>query len=445
MRIALLDPVGDAGIGGYTHELAEALSRAGAIVDVFSVVRPFAERLPRSYTLIPLFGGPTLDQEAIARLHGASALATTPGEPVPPPTANALDDYFDVLERRRWDAMPLERAPPPATPNVGAASAPPSPLPCSSDALTAHLCAVGYDTVWTQWPALGSYDEGLRERCTAQGAHVVHTVHNVLPHERTSDDVARHRRVYLASELLVVHSEQAAVALAAMFPEVAERIVESRHGTYTLYPRLPAARDRVRARLGVADDVVLALVFGGVRPYKNVEEMLEALRDDRCRNVVAAVAGWEWGYDDLVRGDRLGRTRRLVDRLGVADRVRLLPGPFGVAQTAALFEASDVVPLPYLESSGSGVLCLGLTFQRHLLCTRTGGMDEYLADYAAHTVLDSGGVEDIATGLAAAEREITAPGRVAPETPVALHWDALVVGLLSRFAATRLATTSGGC
>ena len=33
-RIALFDPLGDAGIGGYTHELATALHRAGSFVHV---------------------------------------------------------------------------------------------------------------------------------------------------------------------------------------------------------------------------------------------------------------------------------------------------------------------------------------------------------------------------------------------------------------------------
>lgn len=441
-RIALLDPVGDAGIGGYTHELAEALQRAGFEVDVYSTRQPFAERLPRHYALIPVFGGAALDRVSLAAVTLDRRHSRTAPLVVAHAAADTLDGYFDVLARRTWNA----NAPLVAAPMRSRAAAPldalaPSAEPCT---LAAHLCASGYDTLWTQWPDLQPYGTNLRAHCSASGLRIVHTVHNVLPHERDASDVQRHAAVYNAADALVVHSAQAATALATQFPSSAHRIIESRHGTYTLYPRVRGARERVRARLGVTNDTVLALLFGGVRPYKNVDGVLNALRDPRCRNITVVVAGWEYGYPEHVSGDRLGRTRRLVAELGIGNQVRLLPGPFGVPQTSALFEASDVIALPYHESYGSGVQCLGMTFERHLLCTRTGGMAEYFDDYAAHTMIEAASAESIAEGLARAAGALRTPRIDDVRSPEALHWDAIVSALVPQLAAagSRAAVTT---
>ncbi len=428
-RVALLDPVGDAGIGGYTHELAQALGRAGVDVDVYTSGRPFAQRLERSYALIPVFGGEALDRGMIASGREAARATRATAPPAAPADAHTLDAYFALLAQRTFPRRAAR-----ATRSVGTGPAvgtsDPADPPAGRNALAAHLRDTAYDVVWTQWPDLRPYADDLRESCAVAGIQVVHTVHNVLPHEPAAEDEQRHAAVYGASDALIVHSRQAAAALASAFPQTAARIVESKHGTYTLYPRIAGARERVRALLHVPPDTILALVFGGVRPYKNIEAVMGALRDPSCGRVILVIAGWEWGYPDAVAGDRLSHMRQLAHRLGVAERVRLLPGPFGIAQTAALFEASDVVAAAYRESSGSGVLCLGMTFQRHILCTRTGGMDEYFDDYAARTIIESADETAVAHGLAAAADAIRAGP--CPPVPPALHWDSIVAALLQR-------------
>jgi glycosyltransferase involved in cell wall biosynthesis len=457
-RVALLDPVGDAGIGGYTHELAQAITAAGVHVDVYTTADAFAARLPHRYAIVPAFGAIPLEAPALAELLRAAAApraAAAAAGTADPASPQVLDAYLDVLHRREAarvaareaarEGATLVASPLPCPPTAG--TGPASRLRASvasphTDALAEHLCAAGYDTVWTQWPDLQPYGDNLRRHCADAGMRVVHTVHNVLPHERTASDTVAHAQVYDSCDALIVHSRQAATSLASHFPATADRVIESRHGTYTLYPRIDGARARVRERLGIARDGTVVLLFGGVRPYKNVEAVLGTLADDGGSNVTVVVAGWEWGYDEVVSGDRLGRTRRLVQHLGVRDRVRLLPGPFGIAQTSALFEASDIVALPYLESFGSGVLCLGMTFQRHLLCTRTGGMAEYLDDYPAHTLLDGADGNAVRRGLRRAAAALSTPG-ADPTIPESLSWRAIVATLMPRLAAVRTATVSG--
>jgi glycosyltransferase involved in cell wall biosynthesis len=225
--------------------------------------------------------------------------------------------------------------------------------------------------------------------------------------------------------LLVVHSRAAAVELLTLHPEVAGKVLVAPHGLYTVYPMRRESRRAVRTRLGVTDDEALVLCFGGIRPYKNIEGVLDALAADRSGKIVIVIAGRESGYPDLVPGDPLGRVRRLVSERRLERRVRLLPGPFDPTETAELFAATDVALLPYLHSSGSGLLLLCMTFGVHIAATAVGGMDEYLEGYPRATLLEGPSPAQVAAGLEAAVAE----ARRYPPIPVGrapyLEWPAI--------------------
>ncbi|HET6763770.1 MAG TPA: glycosyltransferase [Longimicrobiaceae bacterium] len=412
--VAILEPIGDVGIGGYTHELAEGLAAAGVRVDVFCNSGSFALNLPRRHRLFPALGRPVHDP-AFAEPAPVPALAPEGAADAAVPV---MDRYFDVLDRLDAARAAAPESAPAVLPSASAgdaAAAAPVRHPAGwtsprrrALALARHLKDAGYDAVWTQWTSLAGYSDAFPTACRAVGLPLVHTVHNVLPHECVPGDHARHRRYYAGAAALVVHSRASADALVREFPETAGRVVPSWHGTYSIFPRVPAVRARVRDRLRLADGERAFLCFGAVRPYKNVEGMLHALQDERSAGAVLVVAGMEWGYPEVYPGDRLGRTRRLARSLGVEHRVRLLPGPLGLRHAGEVFEACDAVAVPYLESYGSGVLLTAMTYRRHVLATRAGGMLEYLDCYP-HTPLHGFAPGDLADGIARAMRDLQAP------------------------------------
>jgi len=277
--------------------------------------------------------------------------------------------------------------------------------------LALFLRGQGYDVVWTQWPDQGPQVPHFWALCRMLGLRVVHTVHNVFPHERSAGDTDRYRRVYRASHALIVHSEAALATLTQEFPETGVKAIVAPIGTYTAYPRCPDAREPVRKRLGVGSDTPLALFFGGIRPYKNLDAVFEALRAQPESRTVVVVAGAESGYPDADPADKLARTRRLVRDMGIEHRVKLLEGPFDTAATSELFEACDSVLLPYVESYGSGLLLLAMTFEKLIIATTVGGMGEYLARYPAAILLEDTGPSSINVALA---RAATAPRGTTP-------------------------------
>jgi len=287
--------------------------------------------------------------------------------------------------------------------------------------LAAHLKRGRYDTVWMQW-ASDAYTAPFYAWCHRFGLPVVHTIHNVVPHESRPGDAARCGDLYHNADALIVHSMAAQSELRAMFPEVAAKALVSRIGLYTMYPQDRSVRERMRQSLNVREDQPLLLFFGGVRPYKNIDAVLEAFRAPALRSSVLVVTGREGGYQHFTPSDPFARTRARTRELDVADRVRLLPGRLDLCETAELFEASDILVLPYISGSGSASLLLGMTFGKHIIATRTGGMDEYLAHYENRTLLDGPDAASVTTGLICAIQRLRQPTTDRPTSLDHLTW-----------------------
>ena len=89
-----------------------------------------------------------------------------------------------------------------------------------------------------------------------------------------------------------------------------------------------------------------------------------------------------------------------------------------------LFEASDILLLPYLKGYGSGLLLLGLTFGKHVLATDTGGSSEYFEKYENHTLLAGSTSHDVAVGLTKALARVRRSSDPA-EPPSSLSWSSV--------------------
>jgi glycosyltransferase involved in cell wall biosynthesis len=374
--IALIDSDGGDGIGGYTYELAEGLAANGVAVDVYTNSRKPVLALPRRHRVLPVLGA-ALFKRGSTRANEPPSGADRSSRSVeqPPRQATGLKSSIRQL------ILPLE--------------------------LALHLKRARYGLVWVQWPG-DVYQRAFYSWCRRLRIPLAHTVHNVLPHEERPDDVTAFHGLYQAADALVVHSYSALNELASLFPAVSSKAIVSRIGLYTTFTPDGAARRAMRQQLRVDEGQPLLLFFGGIRPYKNVDAVLAALAEPALRDACLVVAGREAGYPDHVLDDPLGRTRQRAQELGVSERIRLLPGRLSLDDTSALFQAADVLVLPYLKSYGSASLLLGMTFGKHIVATRTGGMDEYLANYPHHTLLAGCDAHSVADGLVRAQTQIGA-------------------------------------
>ena len=107
------------------------------------------------------------------------------------------------------------------------------------------------------------------------------------------------------------------------------------------------------------------LFFGRIMAYKGLPHLLDALErlgaDESAYELV--VAGRGPGLDDV------------ADRLS-APTIRVHAGFVPDADAARLFQETDLVVLPYIEASQSGILAMAASFGRAVLVTDVGELGE---------------------------------------------------------------------
>jgi glycosyltransferase involved in cell wall biosynthesis len=213
---------------------------------------------------------------------------------------------------------------------------------------------------------------GLRRR-----APVVALCHNVLPHERRPYDRPLMTALLRRVDRVLAHSEQQA--------ELARGLAPAPVTVAGLPPHLPvkaaaAEGGGVRNRL---------LFFGIVRPYKGLDLLLRALA--RTPGVALTVAGEFWGG--------LAETRRLIDELGLGDRVELRPGYVAAAEVPELFARADALVLPYRSATASQNVWLGHEHGVPVIATRVGALADHVADGVDGLLVEPGSVDALADAL----------------------------------------------
>lgn len=194
------------------------------------------------------------------------------------------------------------------------------------------------------------------------------TVHNIVPHDRDSAfNRWAYRITYSLAHALVVHTPAMAHELSQRFGLRAEKISVMEHGIEPL-----SDEDTEVAGVRTGEPLQL-LFFGVVLPYKGLDVLLDALREDvpafRLTIVglcvdAALVRDLERRIAEHPHRDAIRWTRRFVDE----------------SEVPPLLRAADVMMLPYRHIDQSGVLFQALRYGLPLIATDVGSFRHYVTE-----------------------------------------------------------------
>jgi len=223
---------------------------------------------------------------------------------------------------------------------------------------------------------------------------VVFICHNVRAHDSGAVSRMLTHWTLRNGDGFVVQSSRDREQLLSMFP--AAHVQQVRHPVYRLYDQHAVDRDAARRALNLKGNV--ALFFGFVRPYKGVNILLEALPAVLQEvELETVVVGEFWGGTDTYR--------ETLRRLGLLDRVRLVDRYIPHDEVKYWFAACDVVVLPYLEATGSGVLKLAYGCGRTAIASNVGSLGEEIVDSETGLLVTPGDAAELAAALIRFYRE----------------------------------------
>jgi len=186
------------------------------------------------------------------------------------------------------------------------------------------------------------------------GVPVVITFHTVY------EDFSREEKIILevlirAADSVIVHEEYQKEALLNRIGSF-DNIRVIPHGSREVRP-IPEAKKKI----GLNEDEKSILLYGYIRPSKGLERIVRIFPRiaERVESAVLVIAG-------KVRQQEYTEYRdeffRLVNDSPAFERIKVLRGQFPQKTFDTILSAADVVPLPYLKGSQSGILahCLAL-------------------------------------------------------------------------------------
>jgi glycosyltransferase involved in cell wall biosynthesis len=202
----------------------------------------------------------------------------------------------------------------------------------------------------------------------------VYTAHNILPHNRGRSLFFRwvYRLIYRFPHFVVVHTPETRRVLIDQFGVSEAKILVMSIGLNEEVAATALGRTGSRARLGYEDKAKVVLFFGRIDEYKGLDLLIAAfdLLEMPDTHLMIAGAFRSSGYRERILAGIAGARRRADIRLDA----RLVPNE----EVGVLFDASDVLCLPYRNIYQSGLLFLAMRFGKPVVATNVGSLAEFV-------------------------------------------------------------------
>ena len=238
------------------------------------------------------------------------------------------------------------------------------------------------DVILFQWwqpffgPLVGVLARWFR-RC---GFRCIIECHNVVPHEGSPIDGQLSRFALAAADHLITHSSKDRNDLL--------EVIRGKQISIAALPRLKEFSGAARpSRAGRK-----ILFFGKVRAYMGLMLLLEAMPRVLSKVECELIVVGEF-YDPIEK------YQKLISTLGIESQVQIINRYVANEEVIPIFEKADVLVLPYLSASQSGVARIALSNGLPVIASNVGGLSETIIDGVNGLLFPPGDSEALAARI----------------------------------------------
>jgi glycosyltransferase involved in cell wall biosynthesis len=215
--------------------------------------------------------------------------------------------------------------------------------------------------------------------------------HNVMPHESTLLDRVLSRYAFLSVKYFIVHSDEDKSNLLSLKPRAVVR--KTVHPTLSIFGEFASyGKSQARAELGIKADEKVLLFFGLVRAYKGLKCLIRAMAEVvKSMDCVLLVVG------EFYEAKREYIT--LINELGLEKHIVVRDEYVKNEAVSLYFSSADVVVLPYVTATQSGIVQIAFGLNKPVITTNVGGLPEAVQDGKTGFVVDPESPEKLADAI----------------------------------------------
>ncbi len=216
---------------------------------------------------------------------------------------------------------------------------------------------------------------------------IIAICHNILPHEKIPFQKNIFKFFSSSLDRIIVHSKTEEAKLIEL--KVEKEVVKLFHPIYVGFKKVEIKKEKCTKILNIPNKRNL-LFFGHIRKYKGLMTLLKAMKllDDTYFLTVAGEF-----YEDRKKYEEFIQNNGLDKKIKIFDK--FIPD----GDVYLFFNSSDVVVLPYLECSQSGIIPLAYHFKKGVVASNAGGIPDVVIDGKSGILFEKGNEKSLKSAI----------------------------------------------
>ena len=192
---------------------------------------------------------------------------------------------------------------------------------------------------------------------------LVWTLHNIMPHDSPTNGPYLWSRIFFANQVewIRVFDKGTVDRASTMFklPRSMFKIIPE--GSYVGYYPNDLSRAESRGKLSISTEEKVYLFFGSIRPYKGIEELINAFHSlDKGELIIAGNCKSKAYLNELV--ELINKNPRIIFK----------PASIDVEDVQIYMNSADIVVLPFKKIENSGSVILAMGFKKPVIAPNIG-------------------------------------------------------------------------
>ncbi|MBU1626945.1 glycosyltransferase [bacterium] len=200
-------------------------------------------------------------------------------------------------------------------------------------------------------------------------SEILFLCHNVMDHESNFIKSLFSKAALKKGDYFIVHSTKDFQNLEQFI--LKERIKKVFHPLYDVYNQTDLSKEGAKNRLSEKSGIIL--FFGFIREYKGLKYLIEAIAKlPSTFDAKLYIAGEFWEDHE--------KYSNLIEELKLHNRIVIKNAYIPNEDVEVYFKAADIVVLPYISATGSGIVQISYGFDKPVLVTEVGSLPEVVIE-----------------------------------------------------------------